>query len=214
VIPAVSISGRSLILQKAGQGYRLATELVSVDVSAFERAFARAKAEPDSPESLRSVMGAYQGDLLDYAENPEAFTWVEREGLRVAQQKKVCWASIALSEMFRSQGHPEQALQILEPLLDGVINDELWLQALLCEGEAPPRGLGARDRVMALWRRYECRLRDLGLSPSTGSEHVYKSLLSASQLPIDNGEGGAGPLQTDHPRMTKGRECSVVPTSR
>jgi hypothetical protein len=158
-----------------------------VDVSDFEDAFATAKAQPDSPAALRSVIDAYRGDLLDYADNPEAFTWVEREGLRVLDQKKVAWAGITLSEILRGQGQPDQALQILEPLLDGIINDELWLQALLCEGEAPPRGLGARDRVMALWRRYESRLRDLGLHPSTGSEHVYKSLLSATQL-SDNGQ--------------------------
>jgi hypothetical protein len=160
-----------------------------VDVLDFERAFAAAKAHPDSPEVLRSVIYGYQGDLLDYADNPEAFTWVEREGVRMVQQKKVAWASITLSEILRSQGLPDQALQILEPLLDTIINDELWLQALLCEGEAPPRGLGARDRVMALWRRYESRLRELGLYPSTGSEQVYKSLLSTTQLPIDDGEG-------------------------
>jgi hypothetical protein len=53
-------------------------------------------------------------------------------------------------EILRGQSQPDRALQILEPLLDSIINDELWLQALLCEGEAPPRGLGARDRVMAL----------------------------------------------------------------
>jgi two-component SAPR family response regulator len=179
-IPGVSTSGRFLILQKTGQGYRLATELISVDVSDFKQAFAAAKAQPDSPEFLRSVIDAYRGDLLDFADNPEAFTWIEREGLRMVQQKKVAWASIALSEILRNQGQPGQALQILEPLLDSIINDELWFQALLCEGEAPPRGLGARDRVMALWRRYESRLRDLGLHPSTGSEQVYKSLLSAT----------------------------------
>jgi two-component SAPR family response regulator len=87
-IPAVSTSGRSLILQKTGQGYRLTTELVSVDVSHFEHAFAAAKAQPDSPEVLRAVIHAYDGDLLDYADNPDAFTWFEREGLRVVQQKK------------------------------------------------------------------------------------------------------------------------------
>ena len=110
----------------------------------------------------------------------------------------MAWASIALSEVLRTQGHPDQALQILEPLLDNIINDELWLQALLCEGEAPPRGLGARDWVMALWRRYESRLGDLGLYPSTGSEQVYKSLLSATQLPIDNAEERAKFVATDH----------------
>jgi DNA-binding SARP family transcriptional activator len=197
-IPAVSTSGRSLILQKTGQGYRLGGGLVSVDVSEFKQAFAAAKAKPDSPEALRSVIDAYGGDLLDYADNPEAFTWVEREGLRVLHQKKVGWASIALSEILRSQGHPDRALEILEPLLDSIVNDELWLQALLCEGEAPPRGLGARDRVMTLWGRYECRLRDLGLYPSTASEHLYKSLLSASQLPIDNGEDRTNFLVADH----------------
>jgi hypothetical protein len=160
-----------------------------VDVSHFEQAFAVAKAQPDSPEALRSVTDTYQGNLLDYADNPEAFTWVEKEGLRIVQQKKAAWAAIALSEILRSQGHPNQALQILEPLLDRIMNDELWLQALLCEGEASPRGLGARDQVMALWRRYESRLRDLGLYPSTGSEQVYKRLLSAAQLPIDDGRG-------------------------
>jgi two-component SAPR family response regulator len=86
VIPAVSTSGRSLILQKTGQGYRLAMELVSVDVSAFEQAFAAAKAQPQSPEALRAVIDAYPGDLLDYADNPEAFTWVEREGLRASAE--------------------------------------------------------------------------------------------------------------------------------
>jgi DNA-binding SARP family transcriptional activator len=205
-IPSVSTSGRSLIPQKTGQGYRLATELVSVDVSDFDQAFAAAKAQPDSPHALCCAIEAYQGNLLDYADNPEAFTWVEREGLRVVQQKKVAWASIAVSELLRSQGQPEQALQVLEPLLDGIINDDLWLQALLCEGEAPPRGFGARDRVIALWRRYECRLRDLGLNPSTGSEQVYKSLLSATQLPIDNGERRTRLAATDHAnRLGNGR---------
>jgi DNA-binding SARP family transcriptional activator len=206
-IPAVSTSGRCLILQKTGQGYRLATELVTVDVSDFDQAFAAAKAQPDSPEALRSVIDAYRGDLLDYADNPDAFTWIEREGLRMVQQKKAAWASIALSEILRSQGKPDQALQILEPLLDTIVNDELWLQALLCEGEAPPRGLGARDRVMVLWRRYEGRLRDLGLYPSTGAEEVYKSLLSVSHVSVHNGESPTKFVRADQiNRLGNGRQ--------
>src|SRR5207244_380473 len=97
--------------------------------------------------------------------------------LRVVQQKKVAWAPISLSEILRDSGCPQEAFDVLEPLLGGIVNDELWLQALLCEGEAPPRGLGARERVMAQWRRYERRLRDLGLYPSAASERTYKRLL-------------------------------------
>jgi hypothetical protein len=38
---------------------------------------------------------------------------------------------------------------------------------------------------MALWRRYESRLRDVGLYPSTGAEHVYKNLLNTGQSLMD-----------------------------
>jgi hypothetical protein len=41
---------------------------------------------------------------------------------------------------------------------------------------------------MALWRRYEQHLRDLGLYPSAGSEQIYKSLLGASRSPVENEE--------------------------
>ena len=109
-----------------------------------------------------------------------------------------------MSEILRSQGHPDQALQVFEPLLDSIINDELWLQALLCEGEAPPRGLGARDRVMALWRRYESRLRDLGLYPSTGSEDVYKTLLGATRVADDKEERRTKFVVTDHTNRQTG----------
>ncbi len=61
--------------------------------------------------------------------------------------------AIRLSDIFQEQGRPDQALEVLEPLVDGILNDELWLHAMQCEGELPPRGHGARERVMALWTR-------------------------------------------------------------
>jgi hypothetical protein len=42
--------------------------------------------DPGSPDVVRSLIDACRGELLDYADNSEAFMWVEREGLRVLQQ--------------------------------------------------------------------------------------------------------------------------------
>jgi DNA-binding SARP family transcriptional activator len=172
-------SGLQFIAHKAGV-YRLLTERVWVDVHAFERAVAPAAAQPEDELLLRAVVEAYDGDLLPGADAREAFSWLEREGMRFELQKQVGWAAVHLAEVLREKCRPAEALAMLAPFLDSIVNDDLWLQAMLCEGEPPPRGHGARERVMQLYRRHERRLRQLDLEPSGRTQEVYASLLAAS----------------------------------
>jgi hypothetical protein len=61
--PAADPSGQQLI-QRTGQGYRLAAERVGVDVGVFRAALDRARRDPDDVEALRAARDAYAGDLL------------------------------------------------------------------------------------------------------------------------------------------------------
>jgi hypothetical protein len=112
-------------------------------------------------------VAAYGGNLLEQESNPDAFTWVEREGLRIVQQEKVAWAAVTLAEVLQEQGRPDRAFEVLEPLLDAVVNEELWLCAMQCQGEPAPRGLGDRGRLMDLYARYQAHLRTVALPRPT-----------------------------------------------
>jgi hypothetical protein len=90
--------GTELVLQRPGQGYRLATELVDVDLAEFEQAWATAKSQPSAVPALRQVLTTYTGTFLDPAQNAEAIAWVEQENLRSAQQVRVAWAAMTLAE--------------------------------------------------------------------------------------------------------------------
>jgi DNA-binding SARP family transcriptional activator len=173
-------SGLQFIVYKAG-AYRLLTERVWVDVHAFERTVAAATAQPDDELLLRAVIEAYDGDLLPGADARQAFTWLEREGMRFELQKSVGWAAVHLAEVLRAACRPDEALAMLGPLLDATLNDDVWLQAMLCEGEPPPHGHGARERVMQLWSRHQARLHQLDLEPTDRAQEVYSSLLAGTE---------------------------------
>ncbi|HEU5002536.1 MAG TPA: LysM peptidoglycan-binding domain-containing protein [Actinomycetota bacterium] len=174
--------GTELIAQQSGQGYRLATELgIEVDVAEFDRAWAAAKAHPESIAALRRMLATYTGTLLDPDRNSEAVAWVEKENLRTTQQSKVAWAALTLAEHLCAANRPREALDALEPLLAGILNEDLWLCALRCQGAAGPRGLDDRPGLIDLYGRYQALLSAATLPPpGPRAEELYRSLLSAA----------------------------------
>jgi LysM repeat protein len=178
--PDKAISGAELV-QKSGQGYRLATERVWTDVQAFREAMAQAKDHPEDAEALRVAVAAYGGKVVR--------PWLDHQPVVAEQENDVIWAATNLARLLREQGRPTDALEMLRPLLDSVNNDDLWIEAMLCEGD-----LGAQDHVMELWDRRRTQLRQLGLEISDRQELVYQGLFSAPPLPdwVNRGAGGNG----------------------
>lgn len=166
--------GLALIAQNKAQGYRLDSEYVDVDLATFNDLVAIARANLGSEDALRAVLAAYPEDLLA----GEDFSWIRREGVADGPQKKVAWAAITLSRLLQDRHRPQEAPDVLEALLNNIVNDELWIQAMLCEGEPLPRGLGAGDRVAKLHGRYLRHLRACQLGSSDNLEAVYCALLA------------------------------------
>ncbi|MGH2717626.1 MAG: hypothetical protein ACRDJU_03460, partial [Actinomycetota bacterium] len=133
-----------------------------------------------SPAALRAVVGSYRSNLLAHSDNPDAFSWVERDALRTKLQSKVAWAAVTLSELLQDRGQPRQGLTVLEPLLDMIPNEDLWIRAMRCQGEPAPRGLGDRAALIGLFGRFQADLKALALEGVTPrAEQAYKELLAA-----------------------------------
>jgi hypothetical protein len=171
-------TGLLLIEQKPGQGYRLSLDRVCVDVQVFEDALRAARHDPESEPALRAAVEAYRGDLLEHADTKDGFGWVEKEGLRWRMQSDVALAAVRLAALLREKGRPEEALAMLDPLLT-TANDDLWIQAMLAEGEPAPHGRGAPERVSQLWARYTTYAEDLG-TPTDRAKQVYSRLTGGS----------------------------------
>lgn len=155
----------------SGDRYRIAPDMIDVDLWHLQRSIAAAHAATDDPEArlrhLRSAVDTFQADLA--ADEP--YEWVEPE--REALRRQAIEAMAELASAHTERGETEDALHVLERAreVDGYA-EEIYQRIMTLQHQ-----LGRHDAVRRTYRLLESKMDELGADPSDESTALARQFL-------------------------------------
>lgn len=159
---------------RVGEAYRLAHELLSCDVWAFQEALSRASRAGDDQAALQALRAAVELYRGDFAQGTD-YLW--SEPVRQDLHRRALDAFLRLAELEERAGAPAAA----EAVLERAIELDLYAEEPYRRLMSLQAGHHGSDAVHATWKRLQHRLGDLELDCEPATTRLYRSLTDMSR---------------------------------
>ena len=160
----------AMFIAFGSERYQLNADLVEVDVWRLEQAFDELKtgssSADDRVDTLRRIVGAYGGPLLEHA----PYEWIDL-GLRENYVRRVVDAAINLSELLEQRNNIDGALEAAERALATDRDAEALYRRVM----TLQLTMGRRDAAKRTLRELEARLSEIDAEPAEETVRLMRA---------------------------------------